>query len=196
MMFNILDNTTTELWMTKYIIGEIFSPGGATLYKNPSDQIVLGNFLIENSNFSGKSKAQKLKDAQKVRDNAPNKGSIGYSFVQILRLEGHNKAAFVVDKIRKNPGELGPRLAAFVKQENHPEKWSSLDVLADFFDRDLSVSDYKAHRKNVNKSSGIKSWPSWNTLANEKRKCCPDSILQTDENTIQCSMQNVSHSIY
>ena len=30
----------TELWMTKYIIGEIFSSGGATLYKNPSDQTV------------------------------------------------------------------------------------------------------------------------------------------------------------
>ena len=27
--------------MTKYIIGEIFSSGGATLYKNPSDQTVL-----------------------------------------------------------------------------------------------------------------------------------------------------------
>ena len=39
MIFNILDNTT-ELWMTKYIIGEIFSSGGATLYKNPSDQTV------------------------------------------------------------------------------------------------------------------------------------------------------------
>ena len=26
------------LWMTKYIIGEFFSSGGATLYKNPSDQ--------------------------------------------------------------------------------------------------------------------------------------------------------------
>ena len=26
--------------MTKYIIGEIFSSGGATLYKNPSDQTV------------------------------------------------------------------------------------------------------------------------------------------------------------
>ena len=36
-IFNILDNAT-ELWMTKYIIGEIFSSGGATLYKNPSDQ--------------------------------------------------------------------------------------------------------------------------------------------------------------
>ena len=39
-IFNILDNTT-ELWMTKYIICEIFSSGGATLYKNPSDQTVL-----------------------------------------------------------------------------------------------------------------------------------------------------------
>ena len=39
MIFNILDNTT-ELWMTKYIIGEIFSFGGATLHKNPSDQTV------------------------------------------------------------------------------------------------------------------------------------------------------------
>ena len=39
MIFNILDNTT-ELWMTKYIIGEIFSFGGATLYKKPSEQIV------------------------------------------------------------------------------------------------------------------------------------------------------------
>ena len=34
-----MDNTN-ELWMTKYIIGEIFSSGGATLYKNPSDQTV------------------------------------------------------------------------------------------------------------------------------------------------------------
>ena len=38
-IFNILDNTT-ELWMTKYIIGEFFSSGGATLYKNLSDQTV------------------------------------------------------------------------------------------------------------------------------------------------------------
>ena len=40
MIFNILDNTT-ELWMTKYIIGEIFSSGGATLYKIPSDQTMI-----------------------------------------------------------------------------------------------------------------------------------------------------------
>ena len=39
MIFNILDNTT-DLYMTKYIIGEIFSSGRATLYKNPSDQTV------------------------------------------------------------------------------------------------------------------------------------------------------------
>ena len=31
---------TIELYMTKYIIGEIFSSGGETLYKNPSDQTV------------------------------------------------------------------------------------------------------------------------------------------------------------
>ena len=41
-IFNILDNAT-ELWMTKYIIGEIFSIGGATLYKNPYDQTVCRN---------------------------------------------------------------------------------------------------------------------------------------------------------
>ena len=33
-------HNTTELWMTKYIIVEICSSGGATLYKNPSDQTV------------------------------------------------------------------------------------------------------------------------------------------------------------
>ena len=33
---------TIELYMTKYIIGEILSSGGATLYKNPSDQTVKG----------------------------------------------------------------------------------------------------------------------------------------------------------
>ena len=34
---------TIELYMTKYIIGEIFSSGGATLYKNPYDQNVKNN---------------------------------------------------------------------------------------------------------------------------------------------------------
>ena len=39
MIGNILDNTT-ELYMIKYTFGEIFSSGGATLPKNPSDQTV------------------------------------------------------------------------------------------------------------------------------------------------------------
>ena len=39
---NILDINTTELYMIKYTFGEIFSSGGATLYKNPSDQTVHG----------------------------------------------------------------------------------------------------------------------------------------------------------
>ena len=43
MNFNILDNTT-ELYMTQYTIGEIFSSCGATLYKNPSDQIVKSKY--------------------------------------------------------------------------------------------------------------------------------------------------------
>ena len=45
-IFIILDNTT-ELWMTKYIIGEIFSSGGATLYKNPSDQTVTHGINVD-----------------------------------------------------------------------------------------------------------------------------------------------------
>ena len=44
MIFNILDNIT-KLWMTKYIIGECFSSGGATLYKSPSDQTVTNAFV-------------------------------------------------------------------------------------------------------------------------------------------------------
>ena len=41
MIGNILDNTT-EMYMIKYTFGEIFRPGGATLYKNTSfsDQTV------------------------------------------------------------------------------------------------------------------------------------------------------------
>ena len=41
MIGNILDNTT-ELYLIKYTFGEIFSSGGATLYKNPSDHTVIG----------------------------------------------------------------------------------------------------------------------------------------------------------
>ena len=43
-ILNMFDNTT-ELWMTKYIIGEIFSCGGATLYKDPSDQSVFSTSI-------------------------------------------------------------------------------------------------------------------------------------------------------
>ena len=42
MIFNILDNTT-ELWMTKYIIREIFSSGGATLYRTPLIKLCQGS---------------------------------------------------------------------------------------------------------------------------------------------------------
>ena len=47
---NILDNTT-ELYMTKYIIGEIFSSCGETLYKNPSDQTVIYVYSSEKNVF-------------------------------------------------------------------------------------------------------------------------------------------------
>ena len=39
-IFNILDNTT-ELWMTRYLIGDLFSSGGETLYNNSPDQTAL-----------------------------------------------------------------------------------------------------------------------------------------------------------
>ena len=45
-IFNILDNTT-ELYKTKYIIGEIFSSDRETLYKNPSDQTVFSSWWCE-----------------------------------------------------------------------------------------------------------------------------------------------------
>ena len=44
MIGNILDNTT-ELSMIKYAFGEIFSSGGATLCKNPSDCTFFLGFL-------------------------------------------------------------------------------------------------------------------------------------------------------
>ena len=50
MIFNILDNTT-ELWMTKYIIGEIFSSSGATLHKNSSDQTVTESDLLNTYSY-------------------------------------------------------------------------------------------------------------------------------------------------
>ena len=47
MIGNILDNTT-ELYMIKYTFGEIFSSGGATLCKNPSDQTVNTTIAMTN----------------------------------------------------------------------------------------------------------------------------------------------------
>ena len=49
----ILDNTT-ELYMEKYILGEISSFGGATLYKNPSDQTVYSVFYFTEKNNDDK----------------------------------------------------------------------------------------------------------------------------------------------
>ena len=46
MIGNILDNTT-ELYMIKYAFGEIFSSGGPTLCKNPSDQTVPNDYFSQ-----------------------------------------------------------------------------------------------------------------------------------------------------
>ena len=46
----------TELWMTKYIIGEFFSSGGATLYKNPSDQTVQNYIFFLTYTYKEKNK--------------------------------------------------------------------------------------------------------------------------------------------
>ena len=51
MIFGILA-CTIEWYMTKYIIGEIFSSGGATLYKNPSDQTVGMHRSCPDKNFA------------------------------------------------------------------------------------------------------------------------------------------------
>ena len=46
-------------WMTKYIIGEIFCSGGATLYKNHSDQTVYSvtSWLLEQHNRQRRNEA-------------------------------------------------------------------------------------------------------------------------------------------
>ena len=50
------------MYIEKYILGEIFSSGGATLYKNPSDQTVLRHkspmFMNSVQSFLSKKKAQ------------------------------------------------------------------------------------------------------------------------------------------
>ena len=96
MIFNILDNTT-ELWMTKYIIGEIFSFSGATLYKNHSDQTVIArSSLVEVSHYYqlGKNKMDIL-----YNEKSQNVGlSISLlSFEKIFKLKKkiHSKIANV-----------------------------------------------------------------------------------------------------
>ena len=63
MIGNILDNTT-ELYMIKYTFGEIFSSGGATLYKNPSDQTVFNklkfHLILTASSMNTKFKCRAL----------------------------------------------------------------------------------------------------------------------------------------
>ena len=114
------------------------------------------------------------------------------AFVQTLREQGHFEAAKAVDQIRKNPTELGPKVKVFLKNENQPKKWTNLEALAWYFDLDMSVSEYKSQRININRTSGINSVPCWDTLYSEKLKCGIDKhfIIQT-QNNIQCPMQVV-----
>ena len=77
MIGNILDNTT-ELYMIKYSFGEIFSSGGATLCKNPSDQTVWGRLTIQ----------CKMSDYQVIKKSRPSheafvSGSLRYSFMDL-----------------------------------------------------------------------------------------------------------------
>ena len=53
---------TIELYMTKYIIGEIFSSGRATLYRNPSDQTVPSSLKSPHKNETGGLSGKPLKD--------------------------------------------------------------------------------------------------------------------------------------
>ena len=132
-------------------------PGTSRPPKMPKSQKIM-------KTYGKKSKSQFMKDSQKVRKNAPNKDSIAYGFVQNLRLDGDHDAAFVVEEIRKNPGELGPILKAILKKEIHSEKWTNLDVLANFFDQDMTVKEYNDKRKSVNETSGINAMPCYDIV--------------------------------
>ena len=59
MIGNILDSTT-ELYLIKYTFGEIFSSGGATLYKNPSDQTVQTLYKKKLVYFKATEKVKKI----------------------------------------------------------------------------------------------------------------------------------------
>ena len=67
MIGNILDNTT-ELYMIKYAFGEIFSAGGATLCKNPSDQAVILINVLDFLFFKVDELIEK-KNLYKIREN-------------------------------------------------------------------------------------------------------------------------------
>ena len=90
MIFNILDNTT-ELWMTKYIIGEIFSSSGATLYKNHSDQIVQKPCI--SISFS----RQIIKQFKK-RSNFPKVIIIGSEFKDFTQSNDSAKAVLEIER--------------------------------------------------------------------------------------------------
>ena len=147
--------------------------------------------------FSNKSKErQQFRHSEKVRNNAPNEDSVGSAFAQILRSKRHFAAAKVVEQIQKNPAELGPKIKIFLKNENNqPKKWTNLESLAEYFNQDMAVSDFRAFRINVNKSSGFNAVPCWETLHIDKMKLSPDRqfIIQT-ENSIRCPMQEVSQN--
>ena len=78
MIGNILDNTT-ELYMIKYTFGEIFSSGGATLCKNPSDQTVSQQrrTTIEKLTY-----LQNAKNTRSIVEVWPQVRKIGRSFGQ------------------------------------------------------------------------------------------------------------------
>ena len=88
---------------------------------------------------------------------------------------------------------MGPKIKVLLKKDkNQPKKWTSLDALSEYFDLDMSVSDFKAFRESLNKTSGFNAVPSWETLHMEKMKLSPDRqfIIQA-ENSIKCPMQEV-----
>ena len=63
MIGNILDNTT-EFYMIKYAFVEIFSSGGATLCKNPSDQTVRIEWSMNVTKLFIKSMTKNFKENQ------------------------------------------------------------------------------------------------------------------------------------
>ena len=103
----------------------------------------------------------------------------------------------MVEKIREEPAKLGPELKKFLKNENKPKKWTSIEALAEFFDSDKSVSEFRAYRENVNKSAGINAMPCWDILYTEKIKMSPDRRFITQTvNRVLCPMQEVRYFLF